>query len=586
VTAARVLPDVAGFDRELDYEVPAGMVDDLRPGCLVRAPLQGRKVRGWVTAFPVEPPPGVHLRPIEKALGWGPEAELLPLATWAAWRWAGRRRSLLFTASAERLVGQLPPPARRRVPRPPPGASPGRQLLLQAWRPVTAVLRLPPAASATELVLAAAEHGPVLVIAPTVARAEAGCSVLRRRGLGVALLPGDWAQARAGADIVIGARGAAWGPCPGLTSVVVLDAHDEGLVQQQAPTWSAPWVAAERARRAGAPCFWVTACPTLELLAGAAEAHAPSRADERQGWAPLRVADRRGQDPREGLYSREVVNLARTEPRRVVFVLNRKGRATLLDCAACRELATCERCASAVSMGEEGLRCRRCGERRPVVCSRCGSDALRAVRAGVSRARDHLEALAGREVGEVTARSGALPEAPLLVGTEAVLYREEELRRGAPVGAVAFLDFDQELMAPRYRAGEEALALLARAARLVGGRRNGGQVLVQTRVPDHPVIAAALNADGGMLAEVERPVRESLRLPPFGALAVLSGEGAARLASSVGQLARPGAPVEASAAGEERWVLRAPSHDVLADVLAEAARPGERVRVEVGPARI
>ena len=72
------------------------------------------------------------------------------------------------------------------------------------------------------------------------------------------------------------------------------------------------------------------------------------------------------------------------------------------------------------------------------------------------------------------------------VGTEAVLHRVTE------ADAVAFLDFDQELLAPRYRAVEEALALLARAARLVGGRRPGARVLVQTRVPNHEVLDAAL----------------------------------------------------------------------------------------------
>ena len=61
------------------------------------------------------------------------------------------------------------------------------------------------------------------------------------------------------------------------------------------------------------------------------------------------------------------------------------------------------------------------------------------------------------------------------MGTEAVLYRDGELRRRGPVGAVAFLDFDQELLAPRYRAAEEALALLSRASRIVGGRQHGGK---------------------------------------------------------------------------------------------------------------
>jgi primosomal protein N' (replication factor Y) len=383
-----------------------------------------------------------------------------------------------------------------------------------------------------------------------------------------------------------------------LTTVIVLDAHDEGYVQEQAPTWDAPTVAAERARRAAAPCLWVSACPTVEMLAAATEVHLVSRAEERAGWATLRVVDTRDQDPRSGLYSQPLVEVLRHEQRRVVCVLNRKGRGMLLDCAACRQVATCEKCEAAVTMVGEGLVCRRCGATRPVVCRSCASDALRLRRPGVSRAREQLEALTGRPTGEFWAGSGPLPEEDVVVGTEAVLYREAELRRRGGVGAVAFLDFDQELLAPRYRAGEEALALLARASRVLGGR--DGQIVVQTRVPDHLVLTAALMADPALLAAAEQPVRKALRLPPFGALAVLAGPGAIEMAAGVEKLeaeAEPGpgrspnvggtgAPaLEVTQLADDRWVVRAGDPGQLADALGAVGRPAERVRVEVGPAR-
>jgi len=632
---ARVLPDVAGFERELDYLVPPELAGEVRPGSIVRAPLQGRRVRGWALAFPVRPPAGLALKALKAVSSWGPEPELVELAAWAAWRWAGRRRSFLVAASPVRNAKELPapkaasPPAKDGRARPAPKAAwlpagpslaptpasatpasaSGAALLAQAWRPGTHIIRLPPAAGATELVLAAAERGPVLVLAPTAARAQAGSAALRSRGVAVALLPDEWAQARAGARVVIGSRGAAWGPCPSLASVIVLDAHDEAFVQGQAPTWSAPEVAAERARRAGVPCFWVSPCPTLEMLARADGAWALSRAEERGGWAALWVVDRRREDPREGLFSRRLVSVLRDPSRRVVCVLNRKGRATLLDCAACGELATCERCAAAVgapatSPAGSGrgpldiavLECRRCGQRRPVVCAKCGSTALRALRLGVSGVREQAEALAGRPVGEVTASTQQLPGAPVLVGTEALLYRESDVHRSGGAKVVAFLDFDQELLAPRYRAGEEALALLARASRLVGGRE--GAVLVQTRSPEHPVLRAALLADPGRLAAAEEPVRKELRLPPFSALALLSGPGAEELALSLERSARggpgdrragvpwPGAELELSEMGDGRWLLRAPSHEELAGALAAAGRPKNKVRVEVAPARL
>ena len=89
---------------------------------------------------------------------------------------------------------------------------------------------------------------------------------------------------------------------------------------------------------------------------------------------------------------------------------------------------------------------------------------------------------------------------------------------------VVFLDFDAELLAPRFRAGEQALWLLVRAARLVGPRAAGGRILVQTRLPRHEVLEAAVRADPGLLAEAERPRRKLLDLPPYAALARLTGD--------------------------------------------------------------
>jgi primosomal protein N' (replication factor Y) (superfamily II helicase) len=391
---------------------------------------------------------------------------------------------------------------------------------------------------------------------------------------------------------VIGARAAAWAPCPGLASVIVLDAHDEGLVQQQAPTWDAPSVARERARRAGVPCFLVSACPTLALITGADDVLAVGSSEEREGWAAVIAVDRRGDDPRLGLYSKALVDTVRNEQRRVVCVLNRRGRAQLLDCGACGELATCEQCGAAVAMFGERLVCRRCQAGRPVVCQGCGSDALRLIRPGVTKIREQMEALIGRPTGEVAAGTGPVPDTSVLVGTEAVLYREAELRKGGGVGVVAFLDFDQELLAPRYRAGEEALALLARAARLVGGRDRHGRVLVQTRAPSHPVVTAAVMADPTRLTAAEEPVRKALRLPPFAALAILAGPGADELASGLGALsATPDRAtsgrgfLEVSRLSDERWAVRARDQGQMADALAAVGRPAGRVRVEVGPLR-
>ena len=661
----RVVPDVPAITRRFDYTVPetlAGAVT-LRPGTRVRVALHGRRVGAWVVDEAPEPPPGVVLAPLLAVVGLGPPPPVVALAEWAAWRWAGPVASFLRTSSPPRVVSALPvPPAPDSwrlgdppAPARPRAAGPDYPRLADVGATRPTVVRLPPDFDLLRVVADVVEdcrrdgRGPVLVLAPSIAGAERVAARLEARGVPVARATelratelratevratevratevratevratelratqgraegwaaDGWAQAAAGWPVVVGARAGAWAPVPALGAAVVLDAHDEAYREERAPTFDAAQVVAERAARDGAPCLWVSPCPTAVQLAQA-DLWTPQRDVERRGWPALAVVDRRSADPRSGMYSEELVRAvtgalagSAGPGSPYVCVVNRTGRARLLACAGCGELARCEHCgrpveqvalehdlgappdgggglvapAAARSVGR--LECRHCGTGRPVVCAACGRTRMKVLRVGVSRVREELEALFGRPVGEVSGAAAEVPAEAVVVGTQAVLHR---VRRAA---GVAFLDFDQHLLAARFVAHEEALALVARAARLVGGRgRQAGGVLVQTRLPDHPVLVAALHGDPGRLARPEQALRAELDLPPASALALLSGEHAPELAVT---LSGAGPDIEVAGLDEGRWLVRAPDHRRLCDALATVGRPRGRVRVEVDP---
>lgn len=595
-----MLPDVGAIDKVFDYLVPEGVF--VRLGDVVRVDLHGRRVGGWIVAIDVAPPEGVALLPLAKVSGHGPAADLLALSTWAAWRWAGPRASFLRTATPPAVVRRLPapapPPARSATHAPLPGTAEYRALAEPR-----AVLRLAPGADRYALVRAAVatptpvEGGRTLVLCPSVAEARALGARLRRDGVVVAVMAhetpgaaaaGDWSRAAAGA-VVVGSRAAAWAPVTPLGRVVVLDEHDEVYQQEQTPTWHARDVVTERAARAGAPCLLVSPCPSLEALAWG-RLVTTDHGVERAGWPHAQVVDQRDLDPALGpLFSPALVDLVRG-PGRILCVLNRTGRARLLACAACTTLARCAVCDAAVSQHEDEpvFACGRCGTIRPQVCLSCGGSRFKNLRLGLSRAREELEVLAREPVAELAGVGRAsdpgpdadrmIADARIVIGTEAILHRIGRADH------VAFLDLDQELLALRYRAAETTLALLARAARLVrraGGGRGRGRVLVQTRVPDHPVLAAFLAADPSVLAASELAVRTELGLPPVTAMALVSGAVAPAFIESFG---RPeGIQVQGPVDGA--WRLRAPDHDLLCDALAATHRPPGRLRLEVDPQR-
>lgn len=559
---ARVVPDVSGLDKQFDYRVPAEMVGRAVVGALVRVPLHGRRVGGWIVDVGARSDvPDERLVPLAKVSSAGPPADVVDLASWTATRWGSpRAANVLRTASPPTNVPALGTPSHRRCV---PGGH----------RPDGRVVRLAPNHDPLPTVIEAIGAAPAIVLHPSVAACRALARRLQREGFSVALLPEQWSAAAAGVDVVVGGRSAVFAPCPAVGAIVLIDEHDEAYQEERAPTWHARDVAIERARRCGAAVTLISPAPTVNAVHAQGPAIHAALAVEREGWPQVDIVDRSDEEPwKRSLLSSALIAELRRPDQRVLCVVNRLGRARLLACRSCRTVQRCEHCLAAVRQQADGtFECPRCDTVRPQVCQQCGSTAMANVKPGVSRLREEVEAAANRPVVEVTAASAEHVDAPVVVGTEAALHRVGRM------DVVCFLDFDAELLAPRFRAAEQAMTLLVRAARIAGPRRQGGRVLVQTTMPDHPVVLAARFAEPDRAAATDEAVRRQLRLPPFGALAVITGEGASELAASTG-LAWSGSDDDVTVTAADWWEL--------GSTLATAPRPaGSRLRVEVDPPR-
>jgi primosomal protein N' (replication factor Y) len=575
---ARVLPDVPALDRPFDYD--AGDTS-LHVGDRVRVPLHGRTVRGWVVAL--DGATHDELKPIARRLGLGPSPEVVELAKWGSWRWAGAWCKLLATASPERVVNDLPVVPPDELPE---LHNQSRVLGHRLVRHRTSTLvRVGPCSDPFDLVVGMLhgvheEHlaGTLLVLTPTIGWAERLTERLRRRGVAAAG-PGRWAEGAAGFPIVVGTRATALATVPALAAAIVLDVHDGAYRQTQTPCWHAVGLLAERCRREGASLVGTSWCPNPPVASLFAATEAAEH--EARSWPRLTVADLAVADPRERTLTSQFAAAARralAEPGdgpAVVVVLQRLGGVRLYACDACGALALCEphhEPLAEVTSGHLGcaLGCRE----HPRVCVTCGKGPLRAVREGVAALAKRVAALLQTNVAEVSATTKSLDEsARVLVGTEAVLLRARHAR------LVCFADLDDYLGAPRAHAGLDALRAIGLAGRLVGARGSDtpGHVLVQTRQPHHPCVEAAVHGQPeGVIAHEAQLARE-LGLPPHVALCALRGAGAGELAAVL-----RGARLEVRE-DDGDYVVAAPTHRELCDALAAAPRPGGAVRVEVDP---
>jgi len=560
----RVVPDVTALDRAFDYRIDA----DVPVGTIVRVPLHGRRVRGWIAALDVEPESS-ELLDVLAVVSAGPPADVVELCEWIAWRWAGPRVAVLRSAS-------------------PPNIAPVSTVCAQrvgiATPSAQTVVRWPPLRDRREFVASlCSDAGSTIVCVADAGRARTFATYLRETGRRVALLhsvesdaarTSAWRVAAQGDCIVVGGRIAALAPVPDLAAAIVMDDADEALQEERAPTWHARDVLRERAVRTGAAFTICSPAPTIEaLVVRPAQLELPSVDVERAGWPRVQVVDRREEPPGAGLLTNALAEALHRSTGLAVCLLNRKGRFRLLVCE------------------HQHLLRWESPDERPDVCPECGSTKLRVLRAGVTRIREELEALLpNKRVADVDASSDVVPEADVVVGTEAVLHRAAVRRRRPTL--VAYLDLDQELLAPRYRALSQAHWLVTRGAQVLAARpRDETMLLMQTRMPDHVVVQAVANATPDDVIAAEHEYREVLGYPPFGALAELSGDGEALDATleALHALDIAAAGVQVFGPHDDRALVHAPDWEVLARALQQCLPAGRaigRVRAVVDPARV
>jgi primosomal protein N' (replication factor Y) len=511
------VPEVSGIDKVFDYLVPESLVPRVGRGTRVRIDLNGRRIGGWVVdigSADVRTDVQVDINrlvPIVSVSGDGVEPGVVSLTQWMSQHWFGSWRATLSSASAPRMRGRDVNPRHGQNPTFPDDevSTATRELVSRGG----GVLMVPPLASALHVVAELARDGSVLVVCPTQRMAAMGAAALRRRGFTTALVPDDWDAAKSGVDIVIGARSAVLAPCAGLSSIVVIDEHDELHHEERAPTWNAPEVARERARRANVPCVLTSPVPSAAAMRTETDVGRVSLGESQ--WPAISVVNLDDVPVSGSLLSTELLESATTPGMTTVCVLNTKGKARLIACKSCRAVQACGECSSLLTQSDDGvLFCVRCQTKAGSVCVSCGRTSFVVARGGVSQLVTQVVQSTRNPVVEVTAESDdTWTKGSVFIGTEAVLYRIPA------ADVVVFADIDRDLGAPRITASREVLSLVARAARIVGAK---GRVVIQTRQPQHLLLQAlaATDQSTALLGWMQKDIaqRQAFSLPPFSSM--------------------------------------------------------------------
>ncbi|MEI8393575.1 MAG: primosomal protein N' [Rhodospirillaceae bacterium] len=359
-----------------------------------------------------------------------------------------------------------------------------------------------------------------------------------------------WRAIAAGAArIVVGARSALFLPYADLGLIVVDEEHDPAFKQDEGVIYQARDMAVARAWIGGIPIVLVSATPSLETVINLESGrytrlHLPGR----HGGASLPeigIIDLRihKPEPRRWLAPplRQAIAETLEAGEQAMIFLNRRGYAPLTLCRSCGFRLQCQSCSAWLVQHKSSgkLLCHHCGHAMPVpeACPNCEQrDSFTACGPGVERIAEEVaelfplartavmasDTLSGPSAVDDLVRKVSARELDLLIGTQ-VMAKGHHFPMLTLVGVV---DADLGLGGGDLRAAERTYQLLHQVAGRAGRAERPGRVLLQSYMPEHPVIQALVDGDRDAFLAAEAEERRDGCLPPFGRLAalVISGE--------------------------------------------------------------
>ena len=353
-------------------------------------------------------------------------------------------------------------------------------------------------------------------------------------------------------SIAVGARSAVFAPLENLGAIIVDEEHEGSYKNGETPRYHAREVAVVRARREGAVVVLGSATPSLESWRNAHRGKykllsLPDRVGS--GRLPaVEVVDLRTMNTRsskgmpegderaahaafqrvfsEPLEAALGERLQRGE--QSILLLNRRGYASFVQCEDCGDVRSCPNCSITLTYhtSPERLICHYCLHEEPPArtCDRCGGAAVHQRGLGtqqVERLLSERYPYACIARMDVDTTSGKWAHAEILdrvaSGEVEILLGTQMIAKGLDfpnVTLVGVIDADVGINMPDFRASERSFQLLSQVAGRAGRGPKGGEVFIQTRVPDHHAVRCALAHDYHAFVASELPSRDEPPYPP------------------------------------------------------------------------
>ena len=355
----------------------------------------------------------------------------------------------------------------------------------------------------------------------------------------------QWRRIQQGnADIVVGTRSAVFAPLQNIGLIIMDEEQEHTYQSESAPRYDAHDIAKKRAAMENSMLLFASATPLTETYHAAQSGRLQLvRLQHRYGGKPLPQVDfidMRAElaagNPREvsGRLAQELQkNLDHGE--QSILLLNRRGYRTVAMCTACGHVLKCPHCSVPLvyHKPQQALMCHHCGhtvQPAPTLCPDCGGK-LAYSGFGTQRVEEELSRLlpaarilrmdqdstTKKNAHETMLAQFARHDYDILLGTQMVAKGLDFEK----VSLVGVLGIDSLLFGQGFRAYESVFSLVTQVIGRGGRADIPGRALIQTTVPDHPVLQLAAAQDYEAFYREEITFRKFGLYPPFCAFCVV-----------------------------------------------------------------
>ncbi len=343
----------------------------------------------------------------------------------------------------------------------------------------------------------------------------------------------NWQKIVSGATkLVVGARSAVVLPFKCLKIIVVDEEHDSSYKQWESISYNARDMAVLRASIEKIPIILSSATPSLETMYNVYlnkfDKVILSSRFKNISLPEVNIIDMKNQNSiiSEKLHNAIEKRLQQNE--QVLIFLNRRGYAPIKICKKCGYKIKCKNCSVCLTTYKQlnAMICNYCGYKIPQqlsCCPECSSE-LTNYGIGVEKIHEIIKNLfPDKRIAIISSDSYQAKktvklilknEIDIIIGTQMIAkgYHFPQLT------LVGVIDADLGLDLVELRASERNYQILHQISGRAGREKNGN-VMIQTYIPQHPIMQALKTQNRNLFYSTELETRQNAGMPPFKMLA-------------------------------------------------------------------